>query len=64
MISVCRPQPLWNRLSSHAIKGLRPFMWGVLHGSVSDYGGQNHVETHGRASHYNGRAFLHDRACV
>ena len=26
--------------------------------SVSDCGGQNHVETHGRASYYNGRACL------
>ena len=30
---------------------------------VSDCGGQNHVETHGRASHYNGRA-SHSRSCV
>lgn len=29
---------------------------------VSDCGGQNHVETHGRASHYNGRASHYIRA--
>ena len=55
MISVCRPRSLWNRLPSQAIKGLRPFL-GAQRVSVSDCGGQNHVETHGRASHYNGRA--------
>ncbi len=41
MISVCRPQSLWNRLPSQAIKGLRPFMWeGELFGMntfVVDY---------------------------
>ena len=37
-------------------KGSTTLLVGAQRVSVSDCGGQNHVETHGRASYYNGRA--------
>ncbi len=61
MISVCRPQSLWNRLPSQAIKGLRPFMWGVAWVSIglgwakSRRDARSCVSFHGRASYTSAR---------